>query len=129
MLCCYRGYASADTSAKDDHLTTSLISPLGLVPHQVRRAFQYGGEASPRLWQLRDIMDWGVGDLDQEMHLGCNILGKTATVRVVTTKYAHYFCFTVLQVNWLARLRINPGVAQTIAYCKHLKVKGTGHYW
>ncbi|XP_033647359.1 ubiquitin-like modifier-activating enzyme ATG7 isoform X1 [Asterias rubens] len=30
------GYASADTSAKDDHLTTSLISPLGLVPHQIR---------------------------------------------------------------------------------------------
>ncbi|XP_038067889.1 ubiquitin-like modifier-activating enzyme ATG7 [Patiria miniata] len=30
------GYAPADTSAKDDHLTTSLISPLGLVPHQIR---------------------------------------------------------------------------------------------
>ena len=31
----YRGYAAADTSAKDDHLTMSLVSPLGLVPHQV----------------------------------------------------------------------------------------------
>lgn len=30
------GQAAADTSAKDDHLNASLISPLGLVPHQVR---------------------------------------------------------------------------------------------
>ncbi|XP_072026829.1 ubiquitin-like modifier-activating enzyme ATG7 isoform X2 [Amphiura filiformis] len=31
-----KGYAAADTSAKDDHLTMSLVSPLGLVPHQIR---------------------------------------------------------------------------------------------
>lgn len=31
----FRGHAAADTSAKDDHLNASLISPLGLVPHQV----------------------------------------------------------------------------------------------
>ncbi|PIK52991.1 putative ubiquitin-like modifier-activating enzyme ATG7-like [Apostichopus japonicus] len=30
------GHAAADTSAKDDHLNASLISPLGLVPHQIR---------------------------------------------------------------------------------------------
>ncbi|XP_033097274.1 ubiquitin-like modifier-activating enzyme ATG7 [Anneissia japonica] len=29
------GYASADTSSKDDHMTSEASSPLGLVPHQV----------------------------------------------------------------------------------------------
>ncbi|XP_030853789.1 ubiquitin-like modifier-activating enzyme ATG7 [Strongylocentrotus purpuratus] len=29
-------YASAETSAKDSHLTVDLTSPLGLVPHQIR---------------------------------------------------------------------------------------------
>lgn len=30
-----RGHAAADTSAKDDHLTAELQSPLGVIPHQV----------------------------------------------------------------------------------------------
>ncbi|XP_071484783.1 ubiquitin-like modifier-activating enzyme ATG7 [Diadema antillarum] len=30
------GYAAAETSAKDSHLTADLVSPLGLVPHQIR---------------------------------------------------------------------------------------------
>ncbi|XP_077991416.1 ubiquitin-like modifier-activating enzyme ATG7 [Glandiceps talaboti] len=30
------GYAAADTSAKDDHLSCEFVSPLGLVPHQIR---------------------------------------------------------------------------------------------
>ncbi|XP_071960528.1 ubiquitin-like modifier-activating enzyme ATG7 [Antedon mediterranea] len=30
------GYAPADTSSKDDHMTSQASSPLGLVPHQIR---------------------------------------------------------------------------------------------
>ncbi|XP_070559698.1 ubiquitin-like modifier-activating enzyme ATG7 [Ptychodera flava] len=30
------GYAPADTSSKDDHLSSEFVSPLGLVPHQIR---------------------------------------------------------------------------------------------